>query len=72
MRGASNDCPLAVEPRQIYPPSAMATLYGPFGPVAAPSVYFTVENGPFGPTDHRTSMTPESRNVLRTYALHPL
>ena len=29
----------------------------PFGPVADPSVYFTIENGPFGQTDHRTSMT---------------
>ena len=30
---------------------------GPFGLVADLSVYFPIVNGPFGPTDHRTSMT---------------
>ena len=29
----------------------------PFGLAADPPVYFTIENGPFGLTDHRTSMT---------------
>ena len=28
-----------------------------FDPVADLPVYFTIENGPFGPTDHRSSMT---------------
>ena len=27
------------------------------GPAADPPVYFTIEKGPFGLTDHRTSMT---------------